>query len=478
MKSKLFSLCFATTLALAGCSDGGSAQPEQTGGSGSGGGSQTGGNSGKGGSGGAVGQGGTTSAGGTTSNGGSTAAGGTTSSGGAGSGGASSSGGKVGSGGATVAGGSLGSGGVGQGGSAVTGGTTGKGGSAGSDGAISTGGLIGSGGTSAKDGGVGGATGTGGSTGAGGSTVVSACGLPAGPSSGVAAPTGAGTKIDVLPWAGFKAATSFSLDDNNASQIRNYATLNGLGVKFTFYLITQSATDATWKQALKDGHELGNHTQNHSCGTASQGQSDLTSKLGVTAHTMAAPNGDTSCGSSVDPLNLLLNRGVNGGSISFTADDATIAKNLPTSLPPSGASASSLTSVIDGAYAKGEWQTFCIHGFSDPPGDSSAYQAFPLASLTDAVKTEKAKKDLWIDTMQAVGGYWRAGRAFAKATSTTSGTDKTWKWTVPKNNPPNTCLRVKTDGGVLKQKGATIPWDDHGYYEISFDAGEVTLSSQ
>ena len=37
---------------------------------------------------------------------------------------------------------------------------------------------------------------------------------------------------------------------------------------------------------------------------------------------------------------------------------------------------------------------------------------------------------------------------------------------------------VTTDGGVVKQNGAAVPWDDHGYYEISFDAGEVTLSAQ
>jgi hypothetical protein len=292
----------------------------------------------------------------------------------------------------------------------------------------------------------------------------------------VAAPTGSGSKLDVLPWAGFKAATSFSLDDGNQSQIDNYDKLNAMGVKLTFYLVTgwSSTGNAIWKQALKDGHEIGNHTQSHSCGTASAGESDIKSKFGVTAYTLAAPNGDTSCGSSVSSLNLLLNRGVNGGSVSFTAAES-VAQNLPTSLPASGASASALTSTIDGAYSKGEWQTFCIHGFS---GDSSAYQPIPLASLTDAVKTEKQKKDLWIDTMQAVGAYWRAGLVFAKATSSTSGTDKTWKWTVPANIPPNTCLRVKSDGGVVKQKGTVVPWDDHGYYEISFNAGEVTLSAQ
>jgi hypothetical protein len=340
------------------------------------------------------------------------------------------------------------------------------------------GGTTAAGGTAGGLGGMSGTGGmaTGGSSGTGGATVVSTCGLPPGPDSGVAAPSGSATKIDVLPWAGFKAATSFSLDDGNSSQIQNYSTLNGMGVKLTFYLVTgwSSFNDPIWKQAIKDGHEIGNHTQSHSCGTASQGESDIKSKLGVTAYTLAAPNGDTSCGSSVDSLNLLLNRGVNGGSVSFTADDSTVAKNLPTSLPAQGAAASALTSTIDGAYNKGEWQTFCIHGFT---GDSAAYQPIPLASLTDAVKTEKQKKDLWIDTMQAVGAYWRAGRAFAKATKTTSGGDTTWKWTVAAHIPPNTCLRVKPDGGVVKQKGAVVPWDDHGYYEISFNAGEVTLSA-
>jgi len=35
---------------------------------------------------------------------------------------------------------------------------------------------------------------------------------------------------------------------------------------------------------------------------------------------------------------------------------------------------------------------------------------------------------------------------------------------------------VKTDGGTLKQNGATLAWDPHGYYEIALDALSVTLS--
>jgi hypothetical protein len=28
----------------------------------------------------------------------------------------------------------------------------------------------------------------------------------------------------------------------------------------------------------------------------------------------------------------------------------------------------------------------------------------------------------------------------------------------------------------LTQAGAELPWDDHGYYEVSLDVGAVTLS--
>jgi peptidoglycan/xylan/chitin deacetylase (PgdA/CDA1 family) len=363
---------------------------------------------------------------------------------------------------------------TGSGGLLASGGKTGTDGGAGGTSMGMDGGV---GGKTSSDGSMGGSTSAGGSTGAGGGTVVaSACGLPDGPNSAVAEPTGSGSTLTVLPWAGFKAAVTFSFDDANSSQTDNYATMNGMGIPMTFYLITSNATSAVWKQALKDGHEIGNHTQNHSCGTTAQGESDIKSMFGVTAYTMAAPNGDTACEAQAQSNNIFINRGVGDGIISFTADDSSLAYNLNTNIPPAGAAASSLTGKIDSAYSAGGWQTFCIHGFTG--GSDGAYQAIPLTSLTDAVKTEKAKKDLWIDTMVAVGSYWRGARAFAKATSATSGTDKTWTWTLPKGFPPNKCLRVKSDGGVVKQKNSTISWNSHGYYEISLDAGEVTLSAQ
>ncbi|MEO8905746.1 MAG: hypothetical protein ABI488_24670 [Polyangiaceae bacterium] len=80
--------------------------------------------------------------------------------------------------------------------------------------------------------------------------------------------------------------------------------------------------------------------------------------------------------------------------------------------------------------------------------------------------------------MSAVGSYWQGEKAVSAATSMTSGTDKTYTWALPANFPPGRYIRVTTDGGILKQGGTVVPWDSHGYYEISLDAKSVTLSSQ
>ncbi|XYI04306.1 hypothetical protein ACMHYB_07005 [Sorangium sp. So ce1128] len=69
-----------------------------------------------------------------------------------------------------------------------------------------------------------------------------------------------------------------------------------------------------------------------------------------------------------------------------------------------------------------------------------------------------------------------AQKALSSVTPTTSGSDRTWRWTLPAHFPPGKYLRVKVDGGTLKQGGRTLQWNDHGYYEIALDEGSVTLS--
>jgi hypothetical protein len=139
---------------------------------------------------------------------------------------------------------------------------------------------------------------------------------------------------------------------------------------------------------------------------------------------------------------------------------------------------------LNNAVSAGKWEVSLVHGFA-PRGTNNcaptdgAYQPMDIADYTAAVSAIKATGNAWIDTVENVSAYWIAGNKFAKLAPTTSGTDKTWNWKTSDFStpfPPGHYLRVTTDGGTLKQGSTVLQWDDHGYYEVSLDAGTLTLS--
>jgi hypothetical protein len=311
----------------------------------------------------------------------------------------------------------------------------------------------------------------------GGSASVGPSGLPVPPgAANVPKPSGAGAQITVVHWAGFKGAVSYSFDDNNTSQIQNYSQLNALGVRFTFFMWTgkAEASNAIWKTAYKDGHEIANHTKSHqSAGTAEDIQAAttfITQQFGTRPWSLAAPNG-AAVYSSLTKGKFFINRGVGNGLIG--PGDSSDPFTLPTYIPPTGASTAAFNNEVDSARTAGKWRTMCIHGFT---GDGAAYQPVPVDQFIESVKHAKSTGDMWIDTITNVGAYWLGEKAFGAATTMTSGTDKTWTWKLPDQFPTGHYLRVKVDGGTLKQAGNALNWDAHGYYEIALDAGSVTLS--
>jgi peptidoglycan/xylan/chitin deacetylase (PgdA/CDA1 family) len=303
-------------------------------------------------------------------------------------------------------------------------------------------------------------------------------GLPVPPGgSNVPKPSGTAGGLSVINWAGFKGAASYTFDDANSSQINNYQTINSLGVPMTFYLQTNKseASNNVWAQAKNDGHELGNHTQSHAQ-TGSGADIDaatnfIKQKFGVTPYTMAAPYGDNSY-VSLASTRFLINRGVAGGSIAPNGNSDPF--NLPCLIPATGASASSMTNVVSSARSSGNWQIVLIHGFTG--GSDGAYQPVALSEFTSHVKAVKAFGDMWIDSVVNIGAYWRAQKVFASLSPTKSGDDLIYKWTLPAHFPPGKYLRVKVNGGTLKQDGQILNWDGHGYYEIALDAGSLTIS--
>jgi len=438
---------------------------------------RTGSNDGSGGSqgSGGSGSGGNSSSGGSTASGGATASGGKTGSGGAVSSGGTSTGGATGSGGAIGSGGKTGSGGaVGSGGTS-TGGATGSGGAATGGTVATTGGTTGGGGKAPGSGGA--TTGTGG---AGGTAPAGKSGLPVPPGSGnVPQPSGTPGNITVVNWAGFTAAVTYSFDDDNQSQIDNYSMLQAAGGQYTFFMWTNrsQAGNAIWKTALNDGHEIGNHTKSHdssgACTAADvkAGGDFIMSTFGKPALTFAAPNGST-CFKSPASMYYFINRGVSPASPVLPMDNSD-PLNLNCYIPATGQQTSTFNSNIDDAHKKGGWVIYVIHGFSSSDG---SYQPVDIGQVTAAIKYAKGMNDVWVGSMVNIASYWQGQKAFASAMTSTSGSDKTWTWKLPDHFPPGHYLRVKVDGGTLKQGGVALPWDPHGYYEIALDSLSVTLS--
>jgi hypothetical protein len=390
--------------------------------------------------------------------------GGTTATGGSGTGGTATGG--TGTGGHAT-GGETGTGGVGTGG-------TGTGGILGTGGIVGTGGSAGGHAGGAAGGHAGGAPGTGGvvtSTGGATGNAATCANLSLAPTTtGMAAPSGAAGGLKVLDWAGFKGAVSFTFDDNTPSQIPDYSMLKATGGHFTWFVVGSwlsgnSGTITSYKNTIADGQELANHTYSHqSAGSSSDlmmNESFIMTNFGVNANSMAAPNCDASW-STVAPNVLFQNRGPCGNSQpTVSPRDSTNAFLLPAYLPDTGASASTLT----GTYQSGKWRIFVIHGFDSQGG---TYQPVPIANVTSAMMTA-VSGGYWTEGITNVGAYWQ-GQKLIPTTATTTAT-----WTLPAKFPKNMCLRVTTTGGTVTQKGQTIPWDDHGYYQISLDAGEVTV---
>jgi hypothetical protein len=346
----------------------------------------------------------------------------------------------------------------GAGGQGPTGGSPSAGGGGSSSGGVSTAG--------APAGGSGGGGGTPNNGGAGPGASFKCENLSLAPAAtGMAQPSGAAGGLKVLDWAGFKGAASFTFDDNTPSQLDNYAALKATGGHVTWFLIASSASASGYKPTMADGQEIANHTQTHP-GSASQNevtqaQTTLMTNFGVAPHSLAAPNCQDAWANYAKGA-LFQNRGPCGKPVATVAPrDNTDPFKLPAWLPDEGDAAS----VYTGAITAGNWRIFVIHGFDSRNG---TYKPVPIANVTAAMS--KAVMDgFWVEGMTNVGAYWQ-GQKLIPASATTSAT-----WTLPANFPKNTCVRITTSGGTVTQKGETIPWDSHGYYQISLDAGEVTI---
>lgn len=303
-------------------------------------------------------------------------------------------------------------------------------------------------------------------------------------------PSGPDIKLRVLPWAGFDAAVSYTIDDSQPSQIDHFAELDALGVRMTFYINPvnnwYAGYDATWQSARASGHELGNHTTNHchadlsgcekNLGSVEAEIDDCTSyietKLGQPdVWTFAFPFGDTGF-EPASKTRFLLARGVSSGTVA--AADSTDPFNLPTIAAAGGEAASVFSGSIDSAASQKRWLIFLFHSIL--PTSQNWYAGVDIGSITGSVEHAKTLGNVWLDSVVNVGAYWLGQRALEGATPMSAGQGATWTWSLPDFFPSGRVLRVVVDGGTLSQDGSPLAWDAHGYYTVALDARTLTWS--
>jgi peptidoglycan/xylan/chitin deacetylase (PgdA/CDA1 family) len=332
-----------------------------------------------------------------------------------------------------------------------------------------------------------------------GSTDAQVSDMPIPPTSSVAKPDGAAENLKVLDWAGFKAAVSYTFDDSQPSQMDHYDELQEGGIRMTFFAGQGfgggSAYDELWTQAVADGHEIGNHTAHHchidsagttlgTCGAGSAADSadaEITEAADYFAehfgqaetYTLASPYGDSGWG-KVAPSYVFLNRSVSNGTVKPNGTSNPF--SLPARMLNGGETVDDLNGYIDSVYDKGEWMIYCIHSIL--PTSQNWYAGVDIESITGNIDYVKSLGDgnMWADTMENVGAYWVGQKLLTDATPAAGGDNTVWTWTLPDHFPPGKFVRVTVDGGTLTQGGRELTWSDHGYYEVSLDEGELTLT--
>jgi peptidoglycan/xylan/chitin deacetylase (PgdA/CDA1 family) len=347
----------------------------------------------------------------------------------------------------------------------------------------------------------------------GGVSTVSGLPLPKGC---VAPPAGdADGNVQVLPWAGFKGAVSFTFDDAVGSQLRNYETLNAPGVRLTFYVspsqVEREDPDGgellpRWKQVLADGHEIGSHTVHHCRILSAEGDGTLdventsnpcawgvpeeevaTARLQVEAAndyvrdviqqvdargrpavwTMATPYGDGAYRRFAQEAGLLASRDVWMDGDARTAFLAPGNVDEIFSLPTwAGGGApwwgvqtdqASFEKIVNDARGRGGWTTLLFHDVTpdpDPGWDPSSYSccAVRADAIAGALEHLKGWGDVWGDSVVNVAAYTIAQHLFSTLEPVEGAEGaRTWTWTLPENYPPGKYLRVSVSGGTLTQ---------------------------
>lgn len=232
--------------------------------------------------------------------------------------------------------------------------------------------------------------------------------------------------------SGYRAAVSLSFDDARLSQIdTGLPLLKKLDVKVTFFVqpggVRQRRRLAGWKQAVAEGHEIGNHTITHPCtgnydfsrnnalenydlrkiaAEIDGANAQVEKLLGVKPRVFAYPCGQKFVGAGLDVesyVPLVAERFIVGRSyLSESPNDPTIvdlSQAMGTSFDDMDFA--QMRAVVDEAAQQGRWVIFVGHEIGQ-----RGYQSTDTGALESLVRYLKEPTSrIWLGTVGEIGSY-------------------------------------------------------------------------
>jgi peptidoglycan/xylan/chitin deacetylase (PgdA/CDA1 family) len=237
---------------------------------------------------------------------------------------------------------------------------------------------------------------------------------------------------------GKRTAISLSFDDARLSQVDTGLDLfRRLGIKVTFFLESNNIEQrlAGWKQAVADGHEIGNHTMTHPC-TANYAFSlnnalesyslqvmaaqmdganaQIQKLLGVTPKTFAYPCGQKFVGRGLDVRSyvpLVAERFLVGrGYLDESPNDPSVcdlSQAMGTAFDDMDFA--QMKTIVDEAAKEGRWVIFIGHEIGE-----RGYQITDVKALEQLSSYLKDPANMiWLGTVEEIGRHIQHHRAVA-----------------------------------------------------------------
>lgn len=300
--------------------------------------------------------------------------------------------------------------------------------------------------------------------------------------------TMAATPVKTVAWNGYKGAVTFTFDDGVGSQITYLKPILDtlLSVKVTFNVSPAfyfGSHSSEFVQLAKAGNEVTNHTVTHKKLTELYDSTSIAAEVATEAKnlraldpsiesvTFATPN--CAANELVDKVTnteSFITRGCGGtGLLSWGSAPWNWMRADSYYWNPSGGSnVSAATDNINAASNNNQWYVQLNHGVG---GDWDVISQADINTLFHVA----ISKNVWIDTYQRIGSYFRASFTMDTVQAQTIADGYHMQWVSPHAKMPKSVkLRVTIDkssvstDAIVSQKGAEITAESDGSYIIEF----------